>query len=74
MCPLGIKAFPISIKKFNPKNRKEIWNNIIEQVAFKYDFTGSYTNINEYISLDSIIIKESIYKEIYLQVINFAKF
>ena len=63
MCPLGVKDFPISIKKFNSKNRKEIWNDIIEEVTFKYDFTGAYTNINEYISLDSVIIKESLYKE-----------
>jgi len=63
MCPLGVKDFPISIKKFNPKNRKEIWNDIIENVTFKYNFTGAYTNINEYISLDSIIVKEYLYKE-----------
>lgn len=64
MCPLGIEDFPISIKKFDPKNRKEIWNDIIEEVTFKYDFTGAYTNITEYISLDSVIIKESLYKQI----------
>jgi len=65
MCPLGVHDFPISIRKFNPKNRKEIWNDIIEEVTFKYNFTGAYTNIDEYISLDSIIIKECLYKEMF---------
>ena len=65
MSPLGVKEFPISIKKFNPKNRKEIWDDIIEEITFTYDFTGAYTNINEYISLDSVIIKESLYKEMF---------
>lgn len=63
MCPLGVKDFSVSIKKFNHKNRKEIWDDIIEEVTFKYDFTGEYTNINEYISLDSVIIKDILYKE-----------
>jgi len=49
MCPLGIKEFSIRIKKLNTKNRKEIWDEIIEEVTFEYDFTSAYTNINEYI-------------------------
>jgi glutathionylspermidine synthase len=65
MCPLGVQDFPICIKKFSPENRKDIWNDIIEEIAFKYDFTGECTNIHEYISLDSIILKESLYKEMF---------
>lgn len=64
MCPLGVKSFPISIRKFNLGNRKEILEEVLEESAFKYDFTGEYTNINEYVSLDSLIIKENLYKEI----------
>ena len=65
MCPLGVEDSSIFIKEFNPKNRKEVWNDIIEEVTFKYQFTGAYTNITEYISLDSVIIKESLYKELF---------
>ena len=65
MCPLGVKDSSVFIKEFNPKNRKGIWNDIIEEVTFKYGFTGAYTNINEYISLDSIIINQSLYKEMF---------
>ncbi|WP_026888053.1 glutathionylspermidine synthase family protein [Clostridium beijerinckii] len=63
MCPIGVKNFPVYISEFNPKNRKEIWNQIIDDSVFRYNFTGAYTNVYEYISLDSLILKESFYKE-----------
>ena len=63
MCPIGVENFPVYIKEFNHKNRKEIWNEIIDESVFKYNFTGAYTNIYEYISLNSLILKECAYKE-----------
>ncbi|WP_271813853.1 glutathionylspermidine synthase family protein [Clostridium beijerinckii] len=63
MCPIGVEDFPVYINEFNPKNRKEIWNEIIDESVFKYNFTGAYTNIYEYISLNSLILKECTYKE-----------
>lgn len=63
MSPLGFIDFPISIKLFNSRNRKEVWNEIIEEATFKYDFTGAYTNENEYISLNSLIIRKNVYNE-----------
>ncbi len=63
MCPLGVKDIPIYIEKFKGNNRKKVWDRLIEEITFKYDFTGAYTNYNEYISLDSLIIDKSIYKE-----------
>ncbi|AGX44765.1 glutathionylspermidine synthase family protein [Clostridium saccharobutylicum] len=63
MSPLGTKDFPIFVERFDPKNRKEIWDDIVEKIEFEYDFTGSYSNINEYISLNSLIIKKNFYKE-----------
>lgn len=63
MCPIGVENFPVYIKEFNPKNRKEIWDEIIDESVFKYNFTGAYTNIYEYISLNSLILKECAYKE-----------
>lgn len=65
MCPLGVNDFPISIEKFNPKNRKEIWDDVIEEISFEYNFTGAYTNIYEYVSLDSLIIRKYLYREIF---------
>ncbi len=64
MCPVGVEKFPISIEKFDTNNREEIWNDILDEVTFKYNFTGAYTNINEYISLNSFIINKSLYEEI----------
>lgn len=63
MCPLGVKESPIYVKKFELENRREAFDNLIEEVTFKYDFTGAYTSYNEYISLDSLIINEKTYKE-----------
>ncbi|UYZ35472.1 glutathionylspermidine synthase family protein [Clostridium beijerinckii] len=63
MCPIGVENFPVYIREFNHKNRKEIWNEIIDESVFKYNFTGAYTNIYEYISLNSLILKECAYKE-----------
>lgn len=63
MCPLGVKSFPISIRNFNLDNRKELLEEVLEEAAFKYNFTGEYTNVNEYVSLDSLIIKGNLYKE-----------
>lgn len=63
MCPLGVIDFPISIKTFNTENRKETWDNVIDEATFKYGFTGAYANVNEYISLNSLIIRKDIYNE-----------
>lgn len=63
MCPLGVKEFPIKIKSFNPKDRKEIWNDVIDEITFKYNFTGAYTNVHEYISLNSLVINKKLYEE-----------
>ncbi|OPJ63471.1 glutathionylspermidine synthase family protein [Clostridium chromiireducens] len=63
MCPLGVQEFPILVKKFEAENRCDTWNEVIEEIAFKYNFTGAYTNVNEYISLDSLIIKKNLHEE-----------
>ncbi|WP_297429854.1 glutathionylspermidine synthase family protein [Clostridium sp.] len=65
MCPLGVKDFPISLRRFISSNRKEVWNDIIDEITFKYNFTGAYTNINECISLNSLILEEEKYKEMF---------
>lgn len=64
MSPIGVKDFPVHVKEFKSSNRKEIWDQIIEDATFKYNFTGAYTNIKEYISLNSLIIFEDLYSEI----------
>lgn len=66
MCPLGVEEFPILIEKYESKNRKEIWEDVVDEITFKYDFTGAYTNNYEYISLNSLIIDKDIYEEMYL--------
>lgn len=63
MSPLGVIDSPISIKIFDSSNRKEVWDKIIDEATFKYDFTGAYTNENEYVSLNSLIITKDVYNE-----------
>lgn len=63
MCPLGIKSFPVSIRECNLSNRKRLWEDTLEEAAFKYNFTGEYTNTYEYVSLNFIIIRDNLYEE-----------
>lgn len=67
MSPLGEDEYPLKIQKTyfgTEEERQEFYDALSEEMAFKYDFTGSYTNILEYISLDSLLIKRSLYNEI----------
>lgn len=73
MCPLGVKDFPICIKQFTNKLRKEIWDDILEEVMFKYYFTGAYTNIYEYVSLDLLLVKKELYEEMLFVSSNFCR-
>lgn len=70
---LGIKDFLILIKRFDFKNRKEIWDDIIEEIEFEYDFIGLYLNINEYILLNLLIIKKNFYKEMFFISFKFCE-
>lgn len=67
MCPLGVKELPISIESTYSKPRKEIWNKVVERSLFEYSFTGPYTNINEFLSIDRFLITQNLYDEM-----NFA--
>ncbi|HCW54692.1 MAG TPA: glutathionylspermidine synthase [Clostridium sp.] len=67
MSPLGKDKYPIAIEKSNIINEDErikIYEELSEELSFKYNFTGAYTGINEYISLDRFIIVENLYYEI----------
>lgn len=66
MCALGHDDFPLKIEKciLNEEDRNEFYDYLNEELSFKYNFTGSYTNMEEYISLDRIILERDIYEEI----------
>lgn len=64
MCPLGYSETPMRIQEYSKKNHDEILEEICEESTFKYNFTGSYTNINEYISLDVLIMKGKLEQEL----------
>lgn len=67
MSPLGKDEYPLKIERsniINEEKRQEIYEELNEELSFKYDFTGAYTNSNEYISLDKMIIKRSLFNEI----------
>lgn len=66
MSPLGEDEYPLKIEKRHfdtEEKRVDFYEDLSEELAFKYDFTGPYTNILEYISLDNMIIKRSLYNE-----------
>ena len=73
MCPLAIKDEPYYIEQYNYSDRKSKWNLINEESIFKYKFTGGYTNIYEYISLDKFIIKKEFYNEMLYASIEFCE-
>ncbi|MBE6062962.1 MAG: glutathionylspermidine synthase family protein [Clostridium butyricum] len=67
MSPLGIDEYPIKIEspKFaDEEERIKAYEYLNEELSFNYDFTGGYTNSNEYISLDRMIINSELYDEI----------
>lgn len=65
MSPLGQDEYPLKIEKSEMKKekRKLIYEELNEELSFKYDFTGAYTNKNEYISLDRMIIDKKLFDE-----------
>ncbi|SFB43169.1 glutathionylspermidine synthase family protein [Clostridium frigidicarnis] len=65
MCPIGIKYYPLALEKHEFLNRKFVLDKVTERSSFEYNFTGSYTNINEYISLNSMIIDKKLYNDLY---------
>ena len=66
MSPLGQDDFPLKIEKYisNEKDRVEIYEELSEELAFDYDFTGNYTSKNQYISLDRMIVDRKFYNEL----------
>lgn len=64
MSPIGKKDYPIKLQKYNCPDRKQIWDKVMEKAAFDYAFTGQYSNTEEYISLDSLILDKSLMLQI----------
>lgn len=65
MCPLGYCETPMRIQEYYGDDHDKILEEVCEESAFKYSFTGSFTNIYEYISLDIIVMKKSLQDELY---------
>ncbi|NKF07342.1 glutathionylspermidine synthase family protein [Clostridium gasigenes] len=72
MCPLGVKNLPISIDSTYLKPRKETWDKIVERSLFEYNFTGPYTNVDEFLSTDRFLITENLYDEMNSASIKFC--
>lgn len=66
MSPLGHDDFILEIENCNLKGqeREELYEYLSEELSFNYDFTGNYTNKNQYISLDRMVVEKEFYKEI----------
>ncbi|MBY7023678.1 MULTISPECIES: glutathionylspermidine synthase family protein [Clostridium] len=67
MSPLGTRDCLLEIEKNNfisEKSRINIYEELNEELSFKYNFTGAYSNINEYISLDIMTVTNELYNEI----------
>lgn len=63
MSPIGIKDYPIKLRTYDLPNRKKIWDKIVERAMFEYSFTGQFFNTGEYLSLNSLILNEEIFRE-----------
>lgn len=63
MSPIGVKDYPIKLRTYDFPNRKEVWDKIVERAMFEYSFTGQYFNTGEYLSLNSLILNEEIFRE-----------
>ena len=66
MSPLGCDEYPIKIDscKIDEEERIRVYEELNEELSFKYDFSGAYTSVNEYISLDKMLINRELYEEI----------
>lgn len=63
--PVGIAHKPFEIEKLVNDGRRRIkWKEIYEKAAFKYDFTGGYTGKWEAFSIEPLIMKENIIREV----------
>lgn len=72
MCPLGVKDLPISIDSTYSTPRKDTWNKVAERSLFEYSFTGPYTNVDEFLSIDRFLITKELYSEMNLASIEFC--
>lgn len=75
MSPLGEDVYPVRIENSNIKSeekRMDIYEDLNEELSFRYGFTGAYTNVDEYISLDRLIITNRLYNEIQYVGIKFC--
>ena len=75
MSPLGQDNFPLRIQKciYSGKDREKLYEELSEELAFEYDFTGNYTSENQYISLDNIILDKRFYDEIQYVSLKFCE-
>ena len=75
MSPLGEDLYPIRIENSGIKDYEKrigIYEELNEELSFEYGFTGVYTNVNEYISLDRLIITRRLYDEIQYAGVKFC--
>ncbi|WP_315079321.1 glutathionylspermidine synthase family protein [uncultured Clostridium sp.] len=76
MSPLGKSDSQIKIEKNNfikEENRTEIYEELNEELSFNYNFTGAYSNINQYISLDIMTLNKKLYDEIIVSSATFRE-
>lgn len=67
MSPLGSDEYPLKVgsSKFrDEEERIKVYEKLNEELSFNYNFTGAYTNVHEYISLDKMLVNRELYDEI----------
>ncbi|MGE5627678.1 MAG: glutathionylspermidine synthase family protein [Solirubrobacterales bacterium] len=64
MAPIGKKDYGLNLLKYEYTDRKQKWDKITEKAIFDYNFTGQYSNTDEYISLNSMVLDKTIFNEI----------
>ncbi|MCX7746758.1 MAG: glutathionylspermidine synthase family protein [Clostridia bacterium] len=62
--PVGIREKSLKVNQNILKAREAKWEEINDKAAFTYGYTGGYTGARESFSLDTLEIKEDMYKEL----------
>jgi glutathionylspermidine synthase len=64
MCPIGARNNAFEFLRYDLPDRKKLWDEVVERAMFEHEFTGQYININEFISLNSLILNDSLFQNI----------
>ncbi|MGL4737150.1 MAG: glutathionylspermidine synthase family protein [Cellulosilyticaceae bacterium] len=65
MSGIGVKDYPVTLIPCDhgEKERKALWDCIHERAIFEHGFIGGYYRMDEYMSLDALVLQEVLFQE-----------